>query len=219
MSGGTSLTSRSHGTGRPSTSDWYMPKTSRAPLRLVGDQRSRSVQDARRHQPAGARLQAIGLAVVEDAVVALVPALQAAADVLLGRAGLQAEEGVGEVVADGVQLRWKIVRLRFTLLTDEGGLRVALVHVMRDRPEVVEELAVDGPALIAVPDGRADQSRPLGGHGVAQGEGALALVDDVAEAFVRRGALVGGRASSRRTSVRRCRRGGRRGRKRPAGPA
>ena len=71
-----------------------------APLRLVGHQRAGGVQDAGRHQPAGAGLQPIGLAEVEDAVVALVPAFQAAADVVLGRARLQAEEGVGEVVAE-----------------------------------------------------------------------------------------------------------------------
>ena len=104
-------------------------------------------------------LQAIRLAIVEDAVVALVPALQAAADVVLGRARLQAEEGVGEVVADGVELRREIVRLRLTLLTDQRRLLVALVHVVRDRPQVVEELAVDRPALVLVPDRRADQRR------------------------------------------------------------
>ena len=49
-----------------------------APLRLVGHERAGGVEDARGDQPAGAGLEAVRLGVVEDAVVALVPALQAA---------------------------------------------------------------------------------------------------------------------------------------------
>ena len=190
-----------------------------APLRLVGHQGAGRVQDAGRDQPAGAGLQAIRLAVVEDAVVALVPAFQAAADVVLGRAGLQAEEGVGEVIADGVQLGWKIIRLRFTLLADQGRLRVVLVHVVGDRPQIVEELAVDRPALVLVPKRGANQLLAFEADGVAERERPLAAVDDVAQALVRRGPFVGGRRWSKRTSVRRCRRGGRRGHKCLAGPA
>ena len=137
-------------------------------MRLVGDQRARGVQDAGRHQPAGAGLQAIGLAEIEDAVVALVPVVQAADDVVLGRARLQAEEGVGEVVAHGVELRREIVRFRLAFLADLGRLGLALVHVVRDRPQVVEELAVDRPALVrsqmAVPIMR----RAFEGDGVAR---------------------------------------------------
>ena len=122
-----------------------------APLRLVGDERAGGVQDAGRHEPAGAGLEAIRLAEVEDAVVALVPAFEAAANVLLRRAGLQAEEGVGEVVADGVELRRKVVGLGLALLADQRGLGVVLVHVVRDRPHVVEELAVHRPAAVLRP--------------------------------------------------------------------
>src|SRR5262249_36153194 len=120
-------------------------------------------------------------------------ALQTAADILAGRTGLQTEKGVGEIVAQRVQLGWKIIALRLTLLIHQGSLFVALVHVVRDRPEVVEKLAVNGPALVALPDGRADQAFPLHLDGVAQREGALALVNDVAESFIKRSALVGGR--------------------------
>ena len=55
--------------------------------------------------------------------------------------------------------------------------------------------------------------RPFSADGVAQREGLLAVVDDVAEPLVAARALVGGRAWSRRTSVRRCRRGWRRRRR------
>ena len=54
-----------------------------APLRLVGAERAGRVQHAGRNQPAGAALEAIGRRQIEDAVVALVPVLQAAADLLL----------------------------------------------------------------------------------------------------------------------------------------
>ena len=121
---------------------------------------------------------------IEDAVVALVPVLQAAHDVVLRRAGFEAEEGVGEIVADGVELRWKVIRLRFALLPDLGRLRVVLVHVVRDRPQVVEELAVDRPALVLLPDGLADQRCPFELDGVLEREDALAAVDDVAQPLV-----------------------------------
>ena len=74
----------------------------RAPLRLVSDQRTRGVQDARRHQPARAGLEPVCLAEVEDAIVPFVPAFQATADVGLGRSRLQAKKGVGKVVAHRV---------------------------------------------------------------------------------------------------------------------
>ncbi len=123
-----------------------------APLRLVGAQRTGRVQHARRDEPAGARLEAVGAAEVEDAVVALVPILQAAADVGLGRARFQAHERVGEVVADVVVLRREIVGLGLALLPDKGGLFGILVHVVRDGPHVVEELGIDGPLLVLAPD-------------------------------------------------------------------
>ena len=46
-------------------------------LRLIGHQRPGRVQNAGVDLPAGARLQLVGFRVIEDAVVALVPALQA----------------------------------------------------------------------------------------------------------------------------------------------
>ena len=88
----------------------------RAPLRLVSHERARRVQDARRHQPAGAGLEPISLTVVQDAVVTFVPAPEAAANVGLGGPRLQAEERIRKVVPRGVQLGWKIIRLWFTLL-------------------------------------------------------------------------------------------------------
>ncbi len=104
------------------------------------------------NQPAGAGLEAIGLGMIQDAVVALVPALEAAVDVGLGRPRLQAEEGVREVVAGPVELGREVVALGLPFAAELGGLFLVLVHVVRDRPEVVEKLAVDRPALVGIPE-------------------------------------------------------------------
>ena len=124
------------------------------------------MQDARRHQPASAGLQVVGLGVIEDAVVAFVPAIQAADDVLFGRTRFEAEKSVREVVADGVELRWKVIGLGFALLADEFGLGVVLVHVVWDRPEVVEKLGVNRPPLVLVPERFADQALAFEANGV-----------------------------------------------------
>src|SRR5262249_40923204 len=140
---------------------------------------------------ARAGLEAIGLRKVEDPVVAEVPALQAAPEILLGRAGLQAEEGVREVVAGPVELGRKIVALGLALQAQLGRLLLVLVHVGGDRPEVVEELTVDRPALVGVPQRAADHLRAKFGDGVLEGK-AAAVLDRVAEALVGGGAFVGG---------------------------
>ena len=108
------------------------------------------------NQPAGAGLESIGLGKIEDAVVPLVPALEAAVNVGLGRAGLEPEERVGEVVAGPVELGREIIALGLALAAQLGGLLLVLVHVVRDRPQVVEELAVNRPALVGVPHAAAD---------------------------------------------------------------
>ena len=129
---------------------------------------------------------------IEDAVVALVPVLQALADLRLGRAGLEAHERVGEVVADVVVLRREVVALGLAFLADQLRLLGALVHVVRDRAHVVEELRVDRPLLVLVPDRLADERCAALGHRVLQGE-AASPADDVAQAFVGRAVVVGGR--------------------------
>ena len=64
------------------------------PLRLVGAEGSGRVKHAGRDEPAGAGLQAIGAREVEDAVVALVPVLEALPDLRLRRAGLEDRKSV-----------------------------------------------------------------------------------------------------------------------------
>ena len=142
-------------------------------------------------EPAGAGLQAIGLGEVEDAVVALVPILDALADLGFGGAGFEAEEGVGEIVADVVVLRREVVGLRFAFLADELGLLGALVHVQGNRPHVVEELRIHRPLAILLPDGLADDGGAAIRDRLAQRE-PLFADDAVAEALVGHATLVGG---------------------------
>src|SRR5207237_760540 len=92
-------------------------------------------------------------------VVSLVPALQAAAEIRLGRAGFQTEESEGEIVAGPVELRREIIALGLALAPEPGRLLLVLVHMMGDRPQVIEELAVDRPALVGRPQGFADHLR------------------------------------------------------------
>ena len=153
--------------------------------------RAGGVEDAGADQPAGAGLQAVGLGEVEDAVVALVPILEALADLGLGGAGFEAEEGVGEIVAHVVVLRREVVGLGFAFLADELGLLGALVHVQGNRPHVVEELRVDRPLAILLPDGLADDGGAAVGDRLAQREASLAD-HAVAEALVGHAAFVGG---------------------------
>src|SRR5204862_5848436 len=103
-----------------------------APLRLVGAERARRVEDARADEPAGAGLEAICLREIEDAVIALVPILEAFADLRPRGAGFEAEKSVGKVIADVVVLRREIIRFRFAFLAYEFRLPGVLVHVMRD---------------------------------------------------------------------------------------
>ena len=101
-------------------------------LRFVGDQRTGRVQNAGVDLPAGAGLQAVGLGEVQNAVVAFVPALQAAAHIVARGAGFQAHERVGKIVVGEIVLRREVVGLGLALLSDAGGEFVGLVQMVRE---------------------------------------------------------------------------------------
>ncbi len=63
----------------------------------------------------------------------------------------------GKVVLDLVVLRREVVRLGLAFAADQLCLRIGLVHVMRNRPHVVEELAEQIPAAVAVHHRRPEQ--------------------------------------------------------------
>ena len=85
----------------------------------------------------------------QDSVVALVPVLETSPHVVLGGAGLEAHEGVWEIIFGQIVLRREVVSFRLAALAHQLSLSVALVHVMRDGPHVVEEFAEQIPAALA----------------------------------------------------------------------
>ena len=141
-----------------------------SPLWLIRQQRAWRVQDPRRHQPASARLQPVGLRKIQNPVVTGIPALQALANVLTGRARLKPEVGMREIAECRIQLRRKIVALGLAFAAHQLGLFFALMKMMHDGPGVVEKLAVDRPAMILLPHRFSNQPRPFGLHGLFKSE-------------------------------------------------
>ncbi len=90
-----------------------------------------------------------------------------------------------------IVLRREVVALGLAFLSDQRRLLARLVHVVRDRAHVVEELRVDRPLLVLAPDGVADDVAAQFRHGVCERE-ALAGMNDVAEPFIGRAVVVGG---------------------------
>jgi hypothetical protein len=154
------------------------------------------MEHARRDQPAGAALQTVGLGEVDDSVVATVPALQALPHVVLRSARFEPHEGVGKVVVAVVVLRREVVALGLALLPHQLGVVERLVHVVRDRAHVVEELRIHGPLLVAVPDRLADEPGAPLDDGVAEQE-PLPLEHAPRQALVGDAALVGGLGRAR----------------------
>ena len=101
------------------------------PLRFVGAEAARRVQQARRHVPAGARLQAIGLGQIGDAVVALVPDLQTVQRTCsLVVPGSRPKKVWGKLAPWLFSCGGKIVGLRLGLLAHGCGMLRHLVQVM-----------------------------------------------------------------------------------------
>ena len=168
------------------------------------------MQNARIDLPPGSRLQLVGSRVIQNAVVALIPALQAAPQSSLRRARLQPHERVREIVVLEVVLRREIVRFRLALLPHARGEFIVLVQVMRDRPQVVEELAQQVPAAISL---HTSGAKKLVAHGLDRlFEQTLSCRETRCSSALRLPRSAGRWRPwwSRRTSVRRCRRDARR---------
>ena len=160
-----------------------------APLRLVRAQGTGCVQDAGINQPTRARLQPIRLRQVQDPVVTLVPIFQALPHLRLRGARLKSHERVREVVPHVVVLRREVIRLRLAFLSHQLRLLGRLMHVVRNRTHVVEELRVHRPPPVLLPDRLADQRRTAVFDRLAQRE-PLATHHHIRQAFVRHTALV-----------------------------
>src|SRR5262249_12922217 len=99
--------------------------------------------------PARAGLQAVCAGMIENAVVAFVPDFQASNHIIFCRARLESKKRVWEIVLNYVVLPGKVVRLRLAFLADLPGELLTLMHVMRDRSEIVEEFAENVPSAFA----------------------------------------------------------------------
>ena len=161
------------------------------PLGLIGAQAARSVENARVDEPTGSRLEAVGFGEVQNAVVALVPVLEALPDLSLGRARLEAHKSIREVVSDIVVLGREVVALGLAFLTHQLGLLGRLMHVVGDGPHVVEELGIHGPASVLLPNRLAHQGGTGVLNGLTQGE-ALFAHHHVAQSLIRHAPFVGG---------------------------
>src|ERR1700722_8047037 len=104
------------------------------------------MKNSRIYLPAFAHDEPVGTSMLEDAVIALVPLLQASTDIRLCRARFKAHVGVGKIVFHLVVLRRKVVCFRFPLLPYELCELVALMQMVRDRAQVVEEFAEQVPS-------------------------------------------------------------------------
>ncbi len=108
------------------------------------------MEDAGVDLPSCAGFETVGAGMEKNSVVALVPFFQAAADICFRGTRLEAHVGVGEIVLDLVVLRRKVIGLGLSLLSDELGEGVALVHVVGDGAHVVKKLAEQIPSLLTL---------------------------------------------------------------------
>src|ERR1051326_213459 len=141
------------------------------------------MQDSRVDLPAGSGLELVRFGMVQNAVVAFIPALQAAAHIVARGAGFKAHERVGKIVFLEVVLRREVVGLRFRVAIDAAGIGFALMHVMRYGPKVVEELTEQVPAAALLHHVGAKEV-VAGGFDRFFKKDTLAIEIDVAETFV-----------------------------------
>ena len=145
------------------------------------------MQDAWVDLPSTSGLQPVGARQQQDAIVALVPALQASAQICLRRARLQAHVRVGKIIAQLVVLAWEVVGLGLAFKSDQTGKLLGLMHVVRNGSHVVEKLAQDIPPTFAFHHVGAKQQ--IAGHldGILQQESFPRSWMNVAQPLVRRG--------------------------------
>jgi hypothetical protein len=103
---------------------------------------------------------------IQNAIVALIPILQTAHDIIFGCARLEPKERVREIVLNDVVLRREVIRFGFASLADSFGKLVALMHVMGDWAEVIEKFAEDIPSALTRHHIGADQGIARNFHGV-----------------------------------------------------
>src|ERR1039458_8049256 len=103
--------------------------------------------------------------------------------VLPKAARLQSHERIREIIVLEIVLRREIVGFRLALLPDLLGMLGQLVHVVRNRSQVIEELAEHVPAAVASHHVCTQNLFPQARDGFPQ-QHALAVDRDIAEALV-----------------------------------
>ena len=115
--------------------------------------------------------------------------------------GIQAHERVREIVVLEVVLRREVVSLRLALLPDARGELVVLVQVVRNRTQVVEELAEEVPAAVPLHDVGAEEAVAFGLDRLLE-QRLLAVEFDVAQPLVGGGErAVGGLGGGREPTL------------------
>src|SRR4051794_6338808 len=110
-------------------------------LRLVSDERTRSMKNSGIDLPTCARLQFIRARQIQNFVIAFIPPLQASPDIVFRGPGIQTHKSEWKVVPLEVILRREIVGFRLSFLANARGKFIVLMKVMGYRTQVVEELA------------------------------------------------------------------------------
>src|ERR1017187_2568517 len=143
------------------------------------------MKDAWRDQPTSARLEPVGLRIVEYTVVPLVPAGETSANIFFRRAWLKTKVCVWKISGGGIQLRREVVTFRFAFPANQLRLLLTLVEVVRNWAKIIKEFAVNRPAVVGVPHSGTYQARPFSLNGFLQCE-PLSFRDNKAQPFIRR---------------------------------
>jgi hypothetical protein len=120
----------------------------------------------------------------ENSVVAFVPILETAPHVILSGAGFEPHERIGKIVFRQVVLWRKVIGLGLPALANQLGDLIALVHVMRDGAQVVEELAQQIPTALTLYHFGAEQEIAGILHSSLEKESLTAVQPDVTQALV-----------------------------------
>src|SRR5690606_10917178 len=106
-------------------------------LRLIRAEATLRVKQSRRHIPSRSRFKAISRRVVGYFVITFGEIAQTLEYLFLGGAGGQSEERIGKITATVIELRWKVIGFRLSVLTHQCSILVVRMNVMRQRAHIV----------------------------------------------------------------------------------
>ena len=142
------------------------------------------MEDSRRNIPARPRFKTVCFGEIRDLVVAFCKVCKALAHLLPCCPRFQSEKGEWKAPSVIVELRRKIVTLRLASLSDEFCMFLPVVDVMGQGTEVVEELRVNRPAAVLLPETFPDQFRAEFFNGFRKGDEPAFRGNQMADALV-----------------------------------